>query len=98
MSISFALGDKMIQLPDENGQSATISMNQNSGCSSETESTNEEILPDTVLSELSTDSSVVAKVAQLAKLCAMGTPSEKEFQRIKGLISQSLGESEADMS
>jgi hypothetical protein len=93
MPISFALADKMIQ-PDENGQSATISMSQNSGCSSETESTNEEILPDTVLSESSPDSSVVAKVAQLAKLCAMGTPSEKEFQRIKGLISQSLGDSQ----
>jgi hypothetical protein len=67
-------------------------MSQNSGCSSETESTNEEILPDTVLSESSPDSSVVANVAELAKLCAMGTPSEKEFQRIKGLISQSLGD------
>jgi hypothetical protein len=30
-----------------------ITMSQNSGCSSETESTNEEILPDTVLSESS---------------------------------------------
>ena len=77
-------------------------MSQNSGCSSETELTNEEILPDTVLSEIPPlDSSVVAKVAQLAKLCAMGTPSEKEFQRIKGLISQSLeglSRAEADMS
>jgi hypothetical protein len=69
-----------------------ITMSQNSGCSSETESTNEEILPDTVLSESSPDSSVVANVAELAKLCAKGTPSEKEFQRIKGLISQSLGD------
>ena len=40
-------------------------------------------------------------MAQLAKLYAMGTPSEKEFQRLKGLISQSLEEfsrAKADMS
>ena len=74
-------------------------MSQNSGYSSKIESTNEEVLPDTVLiesSELSTtDSSAVENVAQLAKLYAMGTPSEKEFQRLKGLISQSLGDSQA---
>ena len=32
---------------------------------------------------------VVENVAQLAKRYAMGTPSEKEFQRLKGLISHS---------
>ena len=56
-------------------------------------SSSAEVLPDTVLiepSELSTtDSSAVENVAQLAKLYAMGTPSEKEFQRLKGLISHS---------
>jgi hypothetical protein len=50
----------------------------------------------TKASELSAaDSSDVSKVAQLAKLYAMGTPSEKEFQRLKGLISQSLRNSQA---
>ena len=81
----------MIQLPDENGQHAAISMSENSACSSKIESTDEENLPDTILSESSTDGSVVENVAQLAKLYAMGTPSEKEFLRIKGLIPQSLG-------
>lgn len=90
VQISLALADQMIQLPDENGQHAAIFMSENSACSSKIESTNEENLPDTILSESSTDSSVVENVAQLAKLYAMGTPSEKEFQRIKGLIPQSL--------
>jgi hypothetical protein len=80
-------------LPDQKGQGAAISISQNSAYSSKIESTNEEVLPDTVLieaSELSTtDSSAVENVAQLAKLYAMGTPSEKEFQRLKGLISHS---------
>ena len=93
LPINLALADKMSQVPDENGQSATISKSENSDCSSKIESTNEEVLPDTVLieaSELSTtDSSAVENVAQLAKLYAMGTPSEKEFQRLKGLISHS---------
>jgi hypothetical protein len=84
------LADK---LPDQKGQGAAISISQNSAHSSKVESTNEEVLPDTVLiepSELSTtDSSAVENVAQLAKLYAMGTPSEKEFQRLKGLISHS---------
>ena len=84
------LADK---LPDEKGQGAAISISQNSAYNSKIESANEEVLPDTVLiesSELSTtDSSAVENVAQLAKLYAMGTPSEKEFQRLKGLISHS---------
>ena len=84
------LADK---LPDQKGQGAAISISQNSAYSSKIELTNEEVLPDTVLiepSELSTtDSSAVENVAQLAKLYAMGTPSEKEFQRLKGLISHS---------
>jgi hypothetical protein len=84
------LADK---LPDQKGQGEAISISQNSASSSKIESTNEEVLPDTVLiepSELSTtDSSAVENVAQLAKLYAMGTPSEKEFQRLKGLISHS---------
>ena len=91
MPTNLALADNMIQVPDENGQSATISMSENSACSSKIESTNEEILPDTVLiepSELSTTNNIaVENVAQLAKRYAMGTPSEKEFQRLKGLIS-----------
>jgi hypothetical protein len=77
----------------ETGQGAAIPMSQNSAYSSKIESTNEEVLPDTVLiepSELSTtDSSAVENVTQLAKRYAMGTPSEKEFQRLKGLISHS---------
>ena len=84
------LADK---LPDQKGQGAAISISQNSAYSSKIETTNQEVLPDTVLiepSELSTtDSSAVENVAQLAKLYAMGTPSEKEFQRLKGLISHS---------
>ena len=99
MPISPTLADRMIQLPDETGQSAAISMSQNSARSNKIETTNEEVLPHTVLrkaSELSApDSSDVSKVAQLAKLYAMGTPSEKEFHRLKGLISQSLRNSQA---
>jgi hypothetical protein len=81
------------KLPDQKGQGAAISISQNSACSSKIESTNEEVFPDIVVIELSelstTDSSAVENVAQLAKLYAMGTPSEKEFQRLKGLISHS---------
>ena len=80
-------------LPDQKGQGAAISISENSAYSSKIESSNEEVLLDTVLieaSELSTtDSSAVENVAQLAKLYAMGTPSEKEFQRLKWLISHS---------
>jgi hypothetical protein len=79
----------MIQLPDETGQSGAISMSQNSAHSSKIVPTNEEVLPDAVLIEPSklstTNSSAVEDVARLAKLYAMGTPSEKEFQRLKGL-------------
>ena len=80
-------------LPDQKGQGAAISISENSAYSSKIELSNEEVLLDTVLieaSELSTtDSSAVENVAQLAKLYAMGTPSEKEFQRLKWLISHS---------
>jgi hypothetical protein len=62
------------------------------------ETTPGEVLPDIVLSEPSklstTDSSAVGNVAELAKLYAMGTPSEKEFQRLKGLISHSIADSQ----
>jgi len=34
-------------------------------------------------------------MAQLAKLYAMGKPSEKAFQRLRGLISRSLRDSQA---
>jgi hypothetical protein len=99
MPIGLPLADELIQLPDEAGQRAAISMNQNSGYSSKIVSTNEEVLPDAVLiepSELSTtNSSAVENVARLAKLYAMGTPSENEFQRLRGLISQSLRNSQA---
>jgi hypothetical protein len=99
MPIGLPLADELIQLPDETGQRAAISMNQNSGYSSKIMSTNEEVLPDAVLiepSELSTtNSSAVENVARLAKFYAMGTPSEKEFQRLRGLISQSLRNSQA---
>ena len=99
MPIGLLLVDELIQLPDEAGQREAISMNQNSGYSSKIVSTNEEVLPDTVLiepSELSTtNSSAVENLARLAKLYAMGTPSEKEFQRLRELISQSLRNSQA---
>jgi hypothetical protein len=93
MPIGLPLADELIQLPDEAGQRAAISMNH------KIMSTNEEVLSDAVLiepSELSTtNSSDVENVARLAKLYAMGTPSEKEFQRLRGLISQSLRNSQA---
>jgi hypothetical protein len=99
LPIGVPLADELIQLPDEAGQRAAISMNQNSGYSSKIVSTNEEVLPDAVLIEPSelntTNSSALENVARLAKLYAMGTPSEKEFQRLKGLISQSLRNSQA---
>jgi hypothetical protein len=60
------------------------------------ETTPGEVPPDTVSIETSevstTDSGAVESVAQLAKLYAMGTPSEKEFQLLKELIPQSLGD------
>jgi hypothetical protein len=84
------LAHKMIQLPDQTRQGA------NSVYSSKTVPANEEVLPDTVSIQTSglsaTGSSAVENVAQLAKLYAMGTPSEKEFQLLKELIPQSLGD------
>jgi hypothetical protein len=84
------LAHKMIQLPDQTRQGA------NSVYSSKAVPTNEEVLPDTVSIQTSglsaTGSSAVENVAQLAKLYAMGTPSEKEFQLLKELIPQSLGD------
>ncbi len=92
------LADKTIQLPDQTGEGAATSPSQNSAYSSKIQSTNEEALPENVSIEPSdsnaTGSSAVENVAQLAKLCAMGTPSEKDFQRIKRLISQSLGDAQ----
>jgi hypothetical protein len=45
MPIGLPLADELIQLPDEAGQRAAISMNQNFGYSSKIMSTNEEVLP-----------------------------------------------------
>jgi hypothetical protein len=84
--------EKMPQLPDQTGPGAANPMRQNPACGTEIESNNEEVLR--VLIELSAvDSSVVEKVAQLAKLYAMGTPSENEFQRLKEQISHSQKDS-----
>jgi hypothetical protein len=41
-----------------------------------------------------TDRGVIDNVAQLAKLYAICTPSEKEFQRLKELISHSIADSQ----
>jgi hypothetical protein len=96
MSLTFA--DKMIQLPDQIGPGAETSMSQDSAYSSKIESTNEEVSPCTVLNEASdlsvTDSSAIENVAQLAKLYAIGTPSGKELQRLKGLMSHSNRDSQ----
>jgi hypothetical protein len=95
MSLTFA--DKMSRLPDQIGPGAETSMSQDSAYSSKIESTNEEVLPRTVLneaSELVTNSSAIENVAQLPKLYAMGTPSEKELQRFKGLMSHSNRDSQ----
>jgi hypothetical protein len=84
-------GEQKAPLETTIGKTGEVVMN--SAYSSKIESTNEEVLPDTVLiepSELSTTNNIaVENVAQLAKLYAMGTPSEKEFQRLKGLLSHS---------
>jgi hypothetical protein len=84
------VADKMIPLPDQTGPSVAISMSQNSSHSSKVESTGEQLLPDTAsiaTSEVSTtDGSALENVAQLAKLYALGIPSEKEFQLLKELI------------
>ena len=88
MPISFALADKMIQLPDETGQSATISMSQNSACSSKIESTNEEVLPDTVLSEASklgaADSSDCRKSGPACKAIRYGQTLRKRVSAAQG--------------
>jgi hypothetical protein len=72
--------------------------NSEGGEKARLETTPGEVLPDIVLSEPSklstTDSSAVGNVAELAKLYAMGTPSEKEFQRLKGLIFHSIADSQ----
>jgi len=99
MPMSFTLTDKMIQLTDVTDQSATISMSKNCAYNNKIYSTCEEVLPRTVLSEApklgAAESSDFSKMAQLAKLYAMGKPSEKEFQRLKVLISRSLRDSQA---
>jgi hypothetical protein len=95
MPMSFTLTDKMIQATDVTEQSATISMSKNCVYNNKIYSTCEEVLPRTVLKLGAADSSDFSKMAQLAKLYAMGKPSEKEFQRLKGLISQSLRDSQA---
>ena len=99
MPMSFTLIDKMIQLTDVTDQSATISMSKNCAYNNKIYSTCEEVLPRTVLFEApnlgAAESSDFSKMAQLAKLYAMGKPSEKEFQRLKGLISRSLRDSQA---
>jgi hypothetical protein len=99
MPMSFTLIDKMIQLTDVTDQSATISMSKNCAYNNKIYSTCEEVLPRTILSEApklgAAESSDFSKMAQLAKLYAMGKPSEKEFQRLKGLISRSLRDSQA---
>jgi hypothetical protein len=65
-----------------------ISISQNSAYSSKVESTNEEVLPDTVLTEPSelstTDSSAVENVAQLAKLYLWAHLRKKSFSGSKG--------------
>jgi hypothetical protein len=80
------LADRMI--PDQTGQGAPTSVRQDSAHSSNLESTSE-VGPNTVSIESSAaDGSAVENVAQLAKLYAMGTPSEQEFQLLKDLIPQ----------
>jgi hypothetical protein len=85
------VADEMIQLPDQTGPGVAISVRQNSFHSSKVESTSEEMLSGTASIESfevsTTDGSAVESVAQLAKLYAMGAPSEKEFQRLRELVS-----------
>jgi hypothetical protein len=80
------LADRMI--PDQIVQGATTSLRQGSAYSNNLESAGE-VGPNTVSIEGSAaDGSAVEDVAQLAKLYAMGTPSEQEFQLLKDLIPQ----------
>jgi hypothetical protein len=89
------LADKMIQQVTQTGDAVRTSMTQDSAESSSIQLTHEEVFPEIASIEGSESSSTgntpVENVAQLAELCAKGTPSEKDFQRIKGLISQSMG-------
>ena len=79
MPMSFTLTDKMIQLTDVTDQSATISMSKNCAYNNKIYSTCEEVLPRTVLFEApnlgAAESSDFSKMAQLAKLYAMGKRS-----------------------
>jgi hypothetical protein len=87
------VADEMIQLPDQTGPGAAISVRQNSFHSSKVEPTSEEMLSGTASIETfevsTSDGSAVESVAQLARLYAMGAPSEKEFQRLRELVSHS---------
>ena len=87
------VADEMIQLPDQTGPGAAISVRQNSFRSSKVEPTGEEMLSGTASIETfevsTTDGSVIESVAQLARLYAMGAPSETEFQRLRELVSHS---------
>lgn len=68
-------------------------MRQSSFHSSKVGPTSEEMLSGTASIETfevsTTDGSAVESVAQLARLYAMGAPSEKEFQRLRELVSHS---------
>jgi hypothetical protein len=84
--------DEMAQLPDQTGPGAQISVRQNSFHSSKVEPTSEEISGTASIEAFevsTTDGSAVESVAQLARLYAMGAPSEKEFQRLRELVSHS---------
>jgi hypothetical protein len=92
------LADKMIQQATQTGDAVRTSMTQDSAESSSIQPTHDEGFPEIASIEGSKSSSTgntgntaVENVAQLAELCAKGMPSEKDFQRIKGLISQSVG-------
>ena len=87
------VADEMIQLPDQTGPGAAISVRQSPFHSSKVGPTSEEMLSGTASIETfevsTTDGSAVESVAQLARLYAMGAPSEKEFQRLRELVSHS---------
>ena len=87
------LAKKMIRRPNQTGKAAGTLMTPDSAES--IQPTHEEVSPAIAPFEGSEssfiDNTAVENVAQLAELCAKGTPSEKDFQRIKGLISQSMG-------
>jgi hypothetical protein len=83
-----AIADIMIQQPNQTGEAAGTSITQDSAESSSIQPTHEEVLRE-IASIEGFGNSTLENVAQLAELCAKGAPSEKDFQRIKGLISQS---------